>query len=76
MSDLREYQLVLADGEVFEADLVVDAMGRRSPTPRWLEEIGANPPAEHAGRTGDECGDQESAGASPVSVGTGLPLSG
>ncbi len=32
-------------GEV-PADLVVDATGRRSPLPRWLEAIGARPPLE------------------------------
>jgi 2-polyprenyl-6-methoxyphenol hydroxylase-like FAD-dependent oxidoreductase len=30
-------------GEEILADLVVDATGRRSPLPRWLEEIGAAP---------------------------------
>jgi 2-polyprenyl-6-methoxyphenol hydroxylase-like FAD-dependent oxidoreductase len=30
-------------GEELRADLVVDAMGRRSPLPRWLEETGAAP---------------------------------
>lgn len=30
-------------GEQILADLVVDATGRRSPLPRWLEEIGAAP---------------------------------
>ena len=33
-------------GEEFSADLVVDATGRRSPLPGWLEAIGARPPAE------------------------------
>jgi|SRR5262245_8962476 len=32
-----------ARGERFEADLVVDAMGRRSPLPGWLTAIGAPP---------------------------------
>lgn len=38
-----------ADGSVAEtigADLVVDATGRGSRTPRWLEELGYAPPAE------------------------------
>ncbi len=39
-------------GEVIEADLVVDATGRRSPTPRWLAEIGAVAPLE----TGEDSG--------------------
>jgi 2-polyprenyl-6-methoxyphenol hydroxylase-like FAD-dependent oxidoreductase len=30
-------------GEALPADLVVDAMGRRSPLPQWLEAIGAAP---------------------------------
>jgi 2-polyprenyl-6-methoxyphenol hydroxylase-like FAD-dependent oxidoreductase len=30
-------------GEELEADLVVDAMGRRSPLPKWLDDIGAAP---------------------------------
>lgn len=30
----------LADGAVLEADLVIDAAGRRSPVPRWLDEAG------------------------------------
>jgi 2-polyprenyl-6-methoxyphenol hydroxylase-like FAD-dependent oxidoreductase len=32
--------------EVLEADLTVDASGRGSRTPRWLEELGYEPPAE------------------------------
>lgn len=44
--------LRLADGQVIDADLVVDATGRRSPTPRWLEDIGAAAPVE----TGEDSG--------------------
>ncbi|MGH2883046.1 MAG: NAD(P)/FAD-dependent oxidoreductase, partial [Solirubrobacteraceae bacterium] len=33
-------------GERFQADLVVDAMGRRSQLPRWLEAAGARPVPE------------------------------
>ncbi len=33
-------------GEEVLGDLVVDMTGRRSPTPRWLEELGAKPPVE------------------------------
>lgn len=40
------------DGEEFRANLVVDATGRRSPLPRLLEAIGAQPPAEEL----DDCG--------------------
>jgi 2-polyprenyl-6-methoxyphenol hydroxylase-like FAD-dependent oxidoreductase len=35
-----------ADGDELRADLVVDAMGRRSPAPRWLAAAGAPPPHE------------------------------
>jgi 2-polyprenyl-6-methoxyphenol hydroxylase-like FAD-dependent oxidoreductase len=37
-----------ADGEELRADLVVDAMGRRSPVPRWLAAAGAPPVHEEA----------------------------
>ena len=33
-------------GETLRADLVVDATGRRSDSPRWLEELGYDAPAE------------------------------
>jgi 2-polyprenyl-6-methoxyphenol hydroxylase-like FAD-dependent oxidoreductase len=36
----------LADGTDMAADLVVDAMGRRSAMPSWLTAIGARPPEE------------------------------
>jgi 2-polyprenyl-6-methoxyphenol hydroxylase-like FAD-dependent oxidoreductase len=39
-------------GEIIEADLVVDATGRRSPLPRWLADIGAQPPREEL----EDCG--------------------
>jgi hypothetical protein len=35
-------------GEVLGADLVVDAMGRRSLLPRWLEAAGTRPVHEEA----------------------------
>ncbi|MEJ2289862.1 MAG: hypothetical protein P8Y02_14720 [Deinococcales bacterium] len=36
-----------ADEEVLEADLVLDAMGRASHTPRWLEDLGyGSPPVQ------------------------------
>lgn len=38
--------VVLDSGEVLGADLVIDATGRRSPLPRWLEAIGARAPEE------------------------------
>jgi 2-polyprenyl-6-methoxyphenol hydroxylase-like FAD-dependent oxidoreductase len=42
----------LADGSQLHADLVIDAMGRRSPLPGWLAAIGAQPPAEDAEESG------------------------
>lgn len=36
----------LEDGERIEADLVVDATGRRSPLPRWVADAGGAPVAE------------------------------
>ena len=38
--------VVTEDGEQIGADLVVDATGRRSPLPTWLETVGARPPLE------------------------------
>jgi 2-polyprenyl-6-methoxyphenol hydroxylase-like FAD-dependent oxidoreductase len=40
------------DGEEVSADLVVDAMGRRSKAPDWLEAIGARRPVEEAEGSG------------------------
>ena len=42
----------LADGTEIRADLVVDALGRRSPLPGWLTAMGARPPAEEAEDSG------------------------
>jgi flavin-dependent dehydrogenase len=44
--------LRLADGEEVTADLVIDATGRRSPTPDWLVDIGATPPLDEAEDSG------------------------
>lgn len=44
--------LALEGGETVSADLIVDATGRRSVTPRWLEEIGAAGPAEVSAESG------------------------
>ncbi len=38
----------LADGSELRADLVIDAMGRRSPLPGWLRDLGAREPPEEA----------------------------
>jgi 2-polyprenyl-6-methoxyphenol hydroxylase-like FAD-dependent oxidoreductase len=40
------------EGEEIRADLVVDATGRRSPLPGWLEAIGARPPYEEQDDSG------------------------
>jgi 2-polyprenyl-6-methoxyphenol hydroxylase-like FAD-dependent oxidoreductase len=42
----------LADGEVVPAALVVDATGRRSRAPEWLEALGAPRPRERSHETG------------------------
>ena len=39
-------------GEAFTADLVVDASGRASRAPEWLEDIGARPPYEERADSG------------------------
>lgn len=39
-------------GEQLDADLVIDAMGRRSPLPAWLGILGARPLAEQAEESG------------------------
>ncbi len=41
-----------ADGKEYRADLVIDAMGRRSRLPDWLEVIGARRPIELAEESG------------------------
>ena len=41
-----------SDGEELHADLVVDAMGRRSKLPEWLEAAGGEPPLTES----EECG--------------------
>jgi 2-polyprenyl-6-methoxyphenol hydroxylase-like FAD-dependent oxidoreductase len=41
-----------ADGDDIDADLVIDASGRRSPLPRWLEEIGARAPHQEVEDSG------------------------
>lgn len=44
--------LRLENGETVTADLIVDATGRKSPTPKWLEEIGASAPTEVSAESG------------------------
>lgn len=42
----------LASGAEHVGDLVIDATGRKSPTPKWLDEIGAVAPVEHSEDSG------------------------
>jgi hypothetical protein len=42
----------LSDGEQVPADLVIDAMGRRSVLPAWLSALGARRPVEEAEDSG------------------------
>jgi 2-polyprenyl-6-methoxyphenol hydroxylase-like FAD-dependent oxidoreductase len=42
----------LADGDVVNADLVIDATGRRSPTPDWIGDLGGRAPTEVAEDSG------------------------
>jgi 2-polyprenyl-6-methoxyphenol hydroxylase-like FAD-dependent oxidoreductase len=44
--------VVLEDGTILDADLVVDCGGRRSPLPRWLDELGAHAPPEQVTEDG------------------------
>jgi 2-polyprenyl-6-methoxyphenol hydroxylase-like FAD-dependent oxidoreductase len=44
--------VVLDSHQAIEADLVIDAGGRRSPLPRWLVDIGARPPEEELEESG------------------------
>ncbi|MFG2885298.1 FAD-dependent oxidoreductase [Streptomyces sp. NPDC048297] len=41
-----------ADGSIVEADLVIDAGGRRSAAPKWLVSAGGRPPAVESHRVG------------------------
>jgi 2-polyprenyl-6-methoxyphenol hydroxylase-like FAD-dependent oxidoreductase len=44
--------LRLASGEVIQADLVIDATGRRSSTPAWLADVGGAAPVEQGEDSG------------------------
>ncbi|MDQ3902007.1 MAG: tryptophan 7-halogenase, partial [Actinomycetota bacterium] len=50
-----------SSGEQLAADLVIDAMGRRSPSPAWLATLGARPP----GRTPTTTASSTTPGISP-----------
>ena len=43
---LRVSGIRLGDGSVLDADLVIDAAGRRTPVPKWLGEVGVEVPTE------------------------------
>ena len=45
-------RVLLADGDELRADLVVDAMGRRSKLCEWLADVGAAPPYQEAEDSG------------------------
>lgn len=51
-SDVPTVTGVVADGRPIAADLVVDAMGRRSPAADWLTALGARRPHEEGGDAG------------------------
>lgn len=64
-----------SEGETILADVVIDAMGRKSPTPRLLEEVGATAPVEHAVDSGFVYygqSVQSRDGADPVTLGPPL----
>ena len=63
------------DGEEVSADLIVDAMGRRSKVPDWLEAIGARRPIEEAEDSGFIYYTQffrSTTGMAPVALNAGL----
>lgn len=57
------------DGERITADLVVDATGRRSPLPDWLEAIGARRPVEELDDSGFMYYGRHFHGTMPVAIG-------
>jgi 2-polyprenyl-6-methoxyphenol hydroxylase-like FAD-dependent oxidoreductase len=58
-----------AGGEELRADVVVDAMGRRSRTPEWLAAIGARPPYEEQADCGFTYYTRYFSGTEPQRVG-------
>jgi len=58
-----------AGGEELRADLVVDAMGRRSKIPEWLAAIGARPPYEEQADSGFTYYTRYFSGAEPQRIG-------
>src|SRR5262249_32951121 len=65
-----------ADGEELRADLVVDAMGRRSRSPEWLTAIGARPPYEAQADCGFVYYTRYFAGTEPQRIGPVLTALG
>ena len=61
-----------ADGEELRADLVVDASGRQSACPQWLQEIGAPAPYEEQADSGFTYYTRYFAGTQPERVGPTL----
>jgi 2-polyprenyl-6-methoxyphenol hydroxylase-like FAD-dependent oxidoreductase len=64
-----------ADGTI-RADLVVDAMGRRSPAVDWLQEAGARPPTVQAAEAGYTYNTRYFTGDLPVALGPPLTAIG
>jgi 2-polyprenyl-6-methoxyphenol hydroxylase-like FAD-dependent oxidoreductase len=61
-----------AEGEEIRADVVIDAMGRRSKGPGWLAAVGARPPEEIAEDSGFTYYTRYFAGAVPEMIGPPL----
>jgi 2-polyprenyl-6-methoxyphenol hydroxylase-like FAD-dependent oxidoreductase len=61
-----------ADGSAVRADIVIDAMGRRSKGPEWLTEVGARPPEQLAEDCGFTYYTRYFAGAPPAMLGPAL----
>lgn len=61
-----------SDGESLPADLVIDAMGRRSKSPDWLEAIGARRPYEEQEDSGFSYYTRYFRGEEPQRMGPGL----
>ena len=65
-----------ADGDELHADIVIDAMGRRSKTPEWLTAIGARPPYEEQMDCGFTYYTRYFSGIEPQRIGPGLMFLG
>jgi 2-polyprenyl-6-methoxyphenol hydroxylase-like FAD-dependent oxidoreductase len=61
-----------ARGEEIAAEIVIDAMGRRSKGPEWLTEVGARPPEQLAEDCGFTYYTRYFAGAPPAMLGPAL----